>query len=179
MLVAVDPSWSLLFPLPRRIPLTGCHPSQSDPERASHKLQVSKHCSNMALYHRAQPQGWISPAWVPPALLPHHGLFSVGCSFSPGLLLWGLQTPSGLIHCHIIGSSMAAHGDLLCMAPTGCRGTTCSSMGPSWAAGSFTCSSLCTGHGACRVVSLAFTYFSFSLRLCSVLVSLKYIISEV
>ena len=34
---------------------------------------------------------------------------------------------------------MAAQRDLLCMVPTGCRGMACSSMGLSWAEGSYCC----------------------------------------
>lgn len=89
-----------------------CHPSQTDPVWPSHRLHLSKHFPNMALYHRANPSGrapYGSP-WVaaPPDLLPPlwallHGLqllpvLPLGCSSSrphPLLyrgLLHGLQT---------------------------------------------------------------------------------------
>ena len=53
----------------------------------------------------------------------------LGCSCQG---VHGLQ-PSGLIHCCTMGSSTAAHGDLLCMVQVGCRETACSSMGFLWA----------------------------------------------
>ena len=60
--------------------------------RASHRLQLSKHCSNMALYHRAHPSG-TAPALPPQAAAPPAllcGLLPMGCSSSLGLFLWGL-----------------------------------------------------------------------------------------
>ena len=48
-----------------------------------------------------------------------------------------LQPPLGHIHCCTMGSSMAAHGDLLHAVPMNCRGKACSSMGLSGAAGNF------------------------------------------
>lgn len=60
------------------------------------------------------------------------------CSLSPTSTgtLRGLWTPSNYIHCCTGGSSVAAGGQLLCIVPTDCRDTACSSMGLSWAAGS-------------------------------------------
>lgn len=84
----------------------------------------------MAQYHRAHPPGDVPhrSSWVtaPTALLPHHGLLSMGCSSSLGLLLQGYPWAvphSGLIHCWSMSSSMTAHGDLLCSVTMGCRGT--------------------------------------------------------
>ena len=62
---------------------------------------------------------------APPALLPHHGPFSSGCSSGLGCScgdIHGLQ-PSGLIHYSTVGSSMATKEDLLHVVPVGCRDT--------------------------------------------------------
>jgi len=119
-------------------------PSWTDPTWASHSLQLSKHCSKTALYHSTHPSGTAPPqlpqAVAPPSLLPHCRFLSVACSFSPGCScggsLWAVPL-SGHIHCCPVGSSMALQGDLLHVVPTGCGGTDYSSMGLSWAAGSF------------------------------------------
>ena len=53
-----------------------------------------------------------------------------GCHSKSGLFLWGspwTAAPPGLIHCCIMGSSIAARGDLLHTVP----------MGLSWATGNF------------------------------------------
>lgn len=41
-------------------PSHGCCPSQSDPVRACHRVQFSKHCSNTTPYHVAHPSGTAS-----------------------------------------------------------------------------------------------------------------------
>ena len=74
----------------------GCQPSPADPAWASHKLIL------------------IGAAPPPQA-------FPTGSSSGPGLFLWGhpwAVAPSGLILCCTVGSSVAAQGDLLCVAPT-------------------------------------------------------------
>ena len=58
---------------------------------------------------------------------------------SRGGSLWAVPPP-GLIY-------MAAHGDLLCVLPMGCRGDSLHTMGHSWAAGSF-----CSTPGALPVL---------------------------
>jgi len=64
-----------------------------------------------------------------------HQLLHIGVhrlQFWPGAASAGYPwavPPLGLIHCCPMGSSMAAHGDLLCVVPMGCRETACSSMG--------------------------------------------------
>lgn len=79
----------------------------------SQRLQLSKYCSDMALYHGAHRSGadcssmkthWLLPD--PSDLLFHHGLCSTGCSSDPGAYscrssLWAaaffkLHFPSGL-----------------------------------------------------------------------------------
>ena len=76
------------------VPPMRCCPSQTGPICSSHRLQLSKHCFNLALYHRAHPSGAAphrSPqATAPPALLPHCRLLSMGCSSSLELVLQGL-----------------------------------------------------------------------------------------
>jgi len=63
------------------VPPTGYHPSQADLAWASHRLQLSKHCSNMALYHR------VHPLWLHCSSTASHG--------------WQLPQPS----CPSVGSS--------------------------------------------------------------------------
>ena len=114
----------------------GCQPSPADPAWASHKLILI---------------GAAPPPWA----------FPTGSSSGPGLFLWGhpwAVAPSGLILCCTVGSSVAAQGDLLCVAPTVCGGTACSSVGLSWAARS--CCSAPRAPpallGACRAAALSF-----------------------
>ena len=120
---------------PYGVPPAGCHPSQTDPVWAFHRLQLSQHCSNTAPYHRAHPSGTTpheSPRGVASTvLLP----LSMGCSSGLGLLLQGYPwavPPLGHIHCCLVRSSMATCGDLLCVVPMGCRGRACFSMGLPW-----------------------------------------------
>lgn len=66
---------------PHDIPAIGCHPSQTGPTWASHRLQFCKDCSNTAPYHQDQPseadccstEHKGSSSFKPPA---HHGLLS-------------------------------------------------------------------------------------------------------
>jgi len=57
----------------------GCHPSQTDSAWASHRLQLSKHCSSMAPYHSAYPSG-VAPHRSPQGQLPQPGCPTVGSS---------------------------------------------------------------------------------------------------
>lgn len=71
-------------PAPCGVPLTGCHPSQTDPAWASLRLQLSKSCSSMAPYHRVHPsdtapQGSTRAA-APSVLQPNSRLLLMGCS---------------------------------------------------------------------------------------------------
>lgn len=73
----------LLHGLPKLqhdIPSMGCHPSQTDPAWASHRLQPSKHCSSKASYHRVHPSA------SAPAQSPH------------GLWLWTRAASAGALH---------------------------------------------------------------------------------
>lgn len=106
------------------------------------------------LLHTGLPMGL-----DPPALLPHNGLFSMGYCSSLELLLQGYPWVFFILCCPV-GSSMVAHGDLLCEVHTGCRCTACSTMSLSRAAWSF-CSTLeylllsfCT-YLVCRAFSLS------------------------
>lgn len=116
----------LFLPLPRcGVRLMECCPSQTDPLQAFHRLQILKHRSNTAPYHRPHSLGG-TPAWLPmgsssPALLPHHRPLSIGCSLSLGLLLQRLSVGCASFRPH------PPHSDLLqgCMwrsAPWGTHG---------------------------------------------------------
>jgi len=70
-----------------------------------------------------------------PDLWFHCGLLLLHCQ-ELALDVCNLYPPSGLIHHRPTGSSVAAWGDLLHVVPMGCKGTACSSVGLSWAAGS-------------------------------------------
>ena len=121
-------------------PSHGCHPSHTDPARASTgrsspSTDPTQLCTTGPILQALFQHG-SSQAAAPPALMPHGGLLSMGCSSSLGLYLWGYAwaaVPSSLMHCCTIGSSTAARGDLLCVVPMDCRGTACSSVG-FWAA---------------------------------------------
>lgn len=79
---------------------------------------------------------------APSALLPHQGLLSRGLQIWPRAapawlsmdysLLWATSTAACTM-----GSSMAAHGDLLCVVPVGYRGIVCSTVDLSWPARNF------------------------------------------
>jgi len=126
------------------VPPTACHPSQTDPAWASHRLQLSQHCSNTAPYHRAHCSG-TAPHRSPWAAAPAR------------VIPTGVPTDCTSFSCHM-DSSMAAQRDLLRAVPTGCRGMACSSVGLSWASGSCCCvprfptALLCTNLGAYRTV---------------------------
>jgi len=77
-----------------------------------------------------------SPSPPAPWQSAPHGLQLLSRAAPVGALC-GLQPPSGLIYCCIMVSFMAACGDLLHMVPMGFRGTGCSTIGLSWAAGKF------------------------------------------
>ena len=68
------------------VPPTACCPSLTDPVWAYHRLQLSQHCSNMALYYRAHPSG-TAPHRSPRAAAPLQAApawVSMGCaSFRP------------------------------------------------------------------------------------------------
>jgi len=61
------------------IPPMGCSSSQTDPARASQRLQLSNHCSDMSSYHRAHPPGPYCSSKDPHGdSLLHHGPL-LGC----------------------------------------------------------------------------------------------------
>ena len=99
-----------------------------------------------APYHRAHPLGAAphrSPrVAAPPALLAPWAALRGSRFPARDLLLGGYPwavPPSDLIHCCPMGSSVATCGVLFHTVPVGCRGTACSSVGFSWAAGSCCC----------------------------------------
>jgi len=134
-------SMVILCPSSTWDPPMGCCSSQTDLSWAAHRLQLSQHCSSTAWYCGARPSGTASHrsprAASLPVLLPHCRLLHMGCSSSLDCSWGSVQGQSVLICCSLGGSSMAAWGDLLHTAPMGCRETACSSVGLSWAAGSF------------------------------------------
>lgn len=160
-------------PTPCGVSPTGCCPSQSDPEWASHRLQLFKHFSNRALFHRAHPSGvHLSSKCSNRQQLPLPSYPAAGSSLWAAAPVWGcfcrgsplVVPPSHLSHYCTVGSSVTACGDLLCMVSMGCRKTPCSSMGPSWAVGRF-CSapaapphSFGTDPGVCTASSLTFSH---------------------
>lgn len=61
-------SWSLSSPAPCEVSPIRCCPSPADSTWASHRLQLSKHCCNMTLYHGTHSRGAqcfsTDPQWV-------------------------------------------------------------------------------------------------------------------
>lgn len=98
------------------------------------RLEFQKISLNYCLLKKKRSRmGFIS--YQTPDFWFHCGLLSLQCKeLVPALDHCSLHPPSGLSHCHPMGSSM--RGDLLWAVPMGCRGMACSSMALSWAAGS-------------------------------------------
>lgn len=139
----------------------GCCPFRTDPSWTTLRLQFSKCCCNMALYHGASHSGPQCSTQVPTG----------GSSPSPALL-WAPQlqpeaAPVGALHvlCLLQASSAAAPRASLWLQVEICKqypwttgGTACYSTALSWAVGelllcawSSSCPSFCTDLGACRV----------------------------
>jgi len=131
----VHDTWSLPLLLGHSLPLLhvgpshGYHPSWTDP------VWPSTGCSFPNTAPTWGPMGGSSPS--PPDALQTdlHGWQLQPRAAPAGF--HGLQPPPVHIHCCTMGSSMAACGDLLHTVPMGSRGTVCSTMGLSWAAGIF------------------------------------------
>lgn len=82
---------------------------------ASHRLQLSKHCSNTALYYKALPLEVDCSCTGPQRVQ----IWSRACSC--GGSPWA-AVPSVHIHHWTVGCSMAAHGDLLPVVPWAAEG---------------------------------------------------------
>ena len=66
-----------------------CYLSPADPMWPSPWLQLSQHCSNTALYCRAQPPGGHCSTQSPWAHLPQHSCLTAGCSLRTVFLAQG------------------------------------------------------------------------------------------
>lgn len=94
----------------------GCCPSRTDPAWATLRLQFSKCCCNMALYHGASHSGPQCSTQVPHRWQLPQPCSTVGSSVpARGCSCGGspcIVPPPGLISCCSKGLSMAAGGDL-------------------------------------------------------------------
>jgi len=109
-----------LCPCSTRFPPVGYCPCQTDSVWASHRLQLSQHCPNMA------PQGPSFGHCSSRLQIPQSSHPTMGCSPQAAALVWAASVgvsmavaPSGHIHHCTVGSSVTAHGDLLHVVPVG------------------------------------------------------------
>ena len=83
------------------------------PKWDSHRLQLSQHCSNMALFHGVCPSGTV------PALVPQTAALSKGCSCGEALHgLYLLQATSTVA----LWAPVVVWVDLLCVIPVAAGG---------------------------------------------------------
>jgi len=154
--ISSAPSWSLSTPTSHMVSPTESNLSRTVSSWDSHRLQLVKSCSNMAPYHgthpsestpAGSPQAAAPPRPPVPSQAPLHGLQlqprSCSCRGSSGA--------AASFQCCSLDFSMTSLEVLLCVMPMGCRGTACSSMGLSSAAGNF-----CSTSGAPPALTLQY-----------------------
>lgn len=139
----------LFLPLPRcGVRLMECCPSQTDPLQAFHRLQILKHRSNTAPYHRAHPLGG-TPAWLP------MGSSSPSPPAPPQAPLHRLQPEPGAAPTEALcGLCLLQASSTTQRSPPRLHAEICS-MGYPRPAGDF-----CTDLGACRAFSLTLSHSS-------------------